>query len=379
MSFPDITHLLKVSSDELLLATGAQTTRTVAAQTLRHACRCEICVDRHSGQRRVDISSWPATQTIASAELDNDGRLIVTFEEDGHRSLVPVSNVMAGTHAQRDESVLVNWNGDLAIPAVSVSWQRIDDRSEQYALLDRLARYGFAVVNDCPREPGFVPQLAGYIGRIKESRVGPVFDVRFEPSPSNLAFTGDELFLHTDNPYRNPVPGWQILHCIRSAAEGGESYVADGFACAAYLKQHSPDDYAVLTRTPVTFEFESKDASFASRRPLIALSDRGEVVQVSFNDRSMRPVEGSATEVRRFYDAYRRYRALLADPARQVRFKLVPGQTFIVDNHRVLHARAAFSTASPRLLQGAYVDTDWILSNYHVARRAMKGEPIHAA
>ncbi|ASL49069.1 Gamma-butyrobetaine dioxygenase (plasmid) [Burkholderia sp. AD24] len=378
MNLSDKPRLLQVSDDGLLLATGPQTTRTVAAQTLRHACMCEICVDRHSGQRRVDVSSWPPTQTIASAELRDDGQLIVTFEEDGHRSLVPVVNVM-GMRARRDDHARVLWSGDLAIREVAVSWQRIEDKAEQYALLDRLARYGFSVVDDCPREIGFVPQLARYIGRIKESRVGPVFDVRFEPSPSNLAFTGDELFLHTDNPYRNPVPGWQILHCIRSAAEGGESYVADGFACAVYLKRQFPDDYAVLTRTPVTFEFESKDASFASRRPVIALSDRDEVMQVSFNDRSMQPVEGSAPEVRRFYEAYRRYRALLADPARQVRFRLAPGQTFIVDNHRVLHARASFSTASPRLLQGAYVDTDWITSKYHVASRAMKGEPAHVA
>ena len=47
---------------------------------------------------------------------------------------------------------------------------------------------------------------------------------------------------------------------------------------------------------------------------------------------------------------------------RQLIFKLNPGECFIVDNTRVLHARTAYSGAGTRWLQGCYVDKDGLLS-----------------
>ncbi|MEZ5593155.1 MAG: hypothetical protein R3F53_21585 [Gammaproteobacteria bacterium] len=31
------------------------------------------------------------------------------------------------------------------------------------------------------------------------------------------------------NPYRDPTPGLQLLHCLANDAEGGDSVVVDGF------------------------------------------------------------------------------------------------------------------------------------------------------
>ncbi|MET3620251.1 TauD/TfdA family dioxygenase [Burkholderia ambifaria] len=370
----DSCRLLHTSTDELTFETEAEGIRcVVAAHTLRHACVCDQCIDSHSGQRRTHVGSWPSDVEIARAEIQNGTELKVVFKNDGHHAVVRISDLVGETLTSRETDHRRLWDESLTTEPVSISWLNLTDPSGHFSLLERLVCYGFAIVNECPETPGFIMQLARYIGRIKESRVGPIFDVKFDPSPSNLAFTADDLFLHTDNPYRDPVPGWQILHCIRNAAQGGESYVADGFASAAYLRDHYPEDYEALTRTIVRFKFESRDASFMSWRPVIALSEQGEPLQVSFNDRSMLPVVGPATRVARFYRAYQRYRSLLADPARQVRFKLAPGQTFIVDNHRVLHARAAFSSTSPRHLQGAYVDSDWVLSNFRVARNTLTG------
>ena len=46
----------------------------------------------------------------------------------------------------------------------------------------------------------------------------------------------------------------------------------------------------------------------------------------------------------------------------EVTFKLAPGELFIVDNTRVLHARKGFSGAGKRWLQGCYADRDGLLS-----------------
>ncbi|MFC5428825.1 TauD/TfdA family dioxygenase [Paraburkholderia denitrificans] len=373
-------RVLSISSDKLLIASGADgAPYMIAAQTLRHACTCGDCIDEKSGQRRSDVSRWPPKLTIASAKFDPSDLLHVRFKEDSHRTTVNIGDFKTDPFFNSASARNELWDASLDPEAVTVSWQRLNEPLEHHALLERLAHFGFAIVSGCPAQPGFITRLAPYVGRIKESRVGPLFDVRFDPSPSNLAFSADELFLHTDNPYRNPVPGWQILHCIVNTSQGGDSYVVDGFACADHLKRNYPEYYASLTETLVTFAFRSTDAHFSSRRPVIALDDDGHLVQVSFNDRSLRPVLGAVGEVERFYAAYRRYRRLLADPAYQVRFKLQPGQAFIVNNFRVLHARGAFPATAARHLQGAYLDSDWVNSNFLVAHHKHTGDHGYVA
>ena len=63
-----------------------------------------------------------------------------------------------------------------------------------------------------------------------------------------------------------------------------------------------------------------------------------------------------------YYKAYRKFSNIINDPKMAVSFKLNPGECFIVDNTRVLHARKAYSNFGSRWLQGCYVDKDSLLS-----------------
>jgi gamma-butyrobetaine dioxygenase len=63
-----------------------------------------------------------------------------------------------------------------------------------------------------------------------------------------------------------------------------------------------------------------------------------------------------------FYVAYRRLGEIIDDPGMEIRFKLEPGECFIVDNTRVLHSRTAYSGKGKRWLQGCYPDKDGMLS-----------------
>ena len=63
-----------------------------------------------------------------------------------------------------------------------------------------------------------------------------------------------------------------------------------------------------------------------------------------------------------YYAAYRRLAELIEDPALAVSFRLAPGDLFIVDNLRVLHARTAITSGGERWLQGCYADRDGLLS-----------------
>ena len=75
-----------------------------------------------------------------------------------------------------------------------------------------------------------------------------------------------------------------------------------------------------------------------------------------------------------YYAAYRRFAELLSSPALQVVFKLEPGQLFITDNTRVLHARNAFSGGT-RWMQGAYADKDALRSKILVIAKELKTTP----
>jgi gamma-butyrobetaine dioxygenase len=76
----------------------------------------------------------------------------------------------------------------------------------------------------------------------------------------------------------------------------------------------------------------------------------------------------------RWYDAYVLFAHLVADPAYQIRFRLDPGDLFVVDNRRVLHGRAAFEPSSgTRHLQGCYADVDGLHSKIAVLSRDRSG------
>ncbi len=74
------------------------------------------------------------------------------------------------------------------------------------------------------------------MGRVSETNYGRVFEVRSVPQPENLAYSDLGLGLHTDNPYREPVPGFQVLHVLVASPDGGESIFGDGFAIAEHLR-----------------------------------------------------------------------------------------------------------------------------------------------
>ena len=63
-----------------------------------------------------------------------------------------------------------------------------------------------------------------------------------------------------------------------------------------------------------------------------------------------------------YYAAYRRFGEIIDDPGMEVTFRLNPGECFVVDNTRVLHARKGYSGAGTRWLQGCYADKDGLLS-----------------
>jgi gamma-butyrobetaine dioxygenase len=210
---------------------------------------------------------------------------------------------------------------------------------------------------------------------VSDTNYGLVFDVRSVPQPENLAYSDLGLGLHTDNPYREPVPGFQALHVLIASPDGGDSLFADGFALAEHARAVDADAFALLTQIPVPFHYRSKDAELYAERPLIQLSCRGEVTAVHYNSRSIAPLHLRSHDAAPFYAAYRRFAALLRDPRYQLKFRLGDGELVVFDNQRILHGRTVFSSAQhARHLRGCYLTRDSVYSSTALLRRALDRE-----
>ena len=213
-------------------------------------------------------------------------------------------------------------------------------------------------------ESGALIQIADLFGYVRETNYGKWFEVRSEINATNLAYTNLGLQAHTDNPYRDPVPTIQILYCLENSVSGGDSTVVDGFNAALRLKNENSDYFSLLSKYCARFEYNGeKGVHLQSRRPMIELSPDGELIAIRFNNRSTAPVTDVPYEdMMNYYKAYRAFSDIINDPKLAVNFKLNPGECFILDNTRVLHARTAYSGEGTRWLQGCYVDKDGLLS-----------------
>src|SRR5580704_9944732 len=362
---------------------------------LRDNCPCAECLDPVSGQKFKDITELPDDVAVSAAE-DAGESVTVTYAPDRHRSVFLRSWLAAHALDDHDAS---GRNGDgrteddkeLWLPSdllrlPEASWpDYLGEPADRASALDAVLRWGFVLLHDVPAEPGMVLEVAATFGFVRETNYGRLFDVRVEPRPGNLAFTSRRILPHTDNPYRDPAPTVQLLHCLRTAVQrdseggmgrrvgdGGDTGLVDGFAAAAALRAMDAESFDTLARTPVPFGYIDKETELRASLPLIQLSPRGRIRGVRFNNRSAQPLRLAYAEVTAFYAAYRRWAELLARPERQLTLRLAPGDCLVLDNTRVLHARTAFgmTAGSPsRHLQGCYADLDGLASTLAVLKR----------
>ena len=325
---------------------------------------------RHAnGQKLFDIVDL-APETAVERAVCEEGALAVRFAPDGHEARYPLAWLRAHARPAPPPPRRL-WGAELAAALPEHRWPAVEaDARARRAWLADMRELGFALLRGVPVREGAVLDVARSFGHVRETNYGALFDVRAEPRPINLAYTRAGLSCHTDNPYREPPPGLQLLHCLENDSEGGDSIVVDGFHAAALLARERPEDFALLTRHAVPFRFASADADLETRARLIALDDRGEVAEVRFNNRSIGAFDLDPEVMPAFYRAYRRFAETLRRPALTVAFRLAPGDLFMVDNQRVLHGRSAVGPGR-RHLQGCYADKDSLLSALRVLERAV--------
>ena len=327
--------------------------------------------DPGNGQRLITLADVPTDIRLSAAVVNGDA-ITCTFTPENKLVDFPIrwltENAYDHVSAQpggRLPEWAETWDSGLtgSVPDAGLSDLQNDDRT-RCIWLAQIRRYGFARVTGMGTSSGALFDVVDLFGFVRETNYGRHFEVRTEVNPVNLAYTGLGLQAHTDNPYRDPVPTLQILSCLENSASGGENMVVDGFAAARRLLAEDPDGFALLAGYPARFAYTGSDGvRLQSRRPVIELSPDGELVGLRFNARSAAPVRDVPFEhMAGWYAALRRLSDIIDDPDMEVVFKLAPGEAFIVDNTRVLHARKGYSGEGNRWLQGCYADKDGLLS-----------------
>jgi gamma-butyrobetaine dioxygenase len=329
--------------------------------------------DKNNGQRLISIADIPVNTYIKSASLDKKGKNItLNFLPKKKQIKFSVSWLEAHAYDKRQNNSKVWIHPDLKtwskatlkhVPIISYKSAKLDKKL-LLKWLKSLHRYGFAKMSGCEKKSGTIIKIAKLFGYIRETNYGKWFDVKSKSNAVNLAYTNLGLKAHTDNPYRNPVPTMQILHCLKSSTKGGDSKVVDGFNAALRLKKENKNYFNLLSKYCSRFEFKGKkNVHLKSRFPMIALSPDGELAAVHFNNRSIAPItDVPYNDMTNYYKAYRKFSSIIDNSSMAFTFKLNPGECFILDNTRVLHARTAYSKTGSRWLQGCYVDKDGLLS-----------------
>jgi gamma-butyrobetaine dioxygenase len=338
-------------------------------------------VDPTNRQRLFAAIDLPEDLALRAASV-LDGEIELTFS-DGHTcrlELAAVERALGWRDDPEEPPAAEPWTAPLPeLPYVDwagITFSRdTEDPDAVLAFLEAFFRHGYVVLRHTGTEAGTVARVADRLGYVVGQNFGWVFDVEAVPSPTDLAYTAIELLAHSDEPYRRPVPGIQLLHCIANEAPGGDSTLVDGLAAAIALEVEHPDWHAALRDTEVVWRYDMGSDTVVDRGHVLEYDQHGRYRQIRLNTKLDEPIVRPGQDLDAFYAGRRWLNEWTNDPAHQVTFRLEPGDVMLMDNHRALHGRTAFDPArGHRHLQGCYIEHDGPDTMYRLAvrrRRAM--------
>ncbi|KAE9404616.1 Clavaminate synthase-like protein [Gymnopus androsaceus JB14] len=357
---------------------------------LRDSCQSTECIHPETTQKLHSSTDF------ASRSIDEG--LHIEWP-NGHVSLFPKS--FLERHSSKDS--LSRFRKDVG----AETWDRKDvEKSRDLFLkyedfkkpggllkaIDQLCKSGLLfLVPRCPtsttNSEAHLTELAlEFATEIRETFYGRIFHVQNRNS-ENIAYTNLKLGLHMDMLYLENPPRYQILNCIRNKVIGGSSVFSDSFHAARQLKSLNPEDYELLTRVPVPFQYLYGDHHLHYSRPTIALDPYNPTLEsppikyVNYGPPFQAPLllsPSSASALQDLYRALGRFADLLNSPENTYEYTLQEGDAVIFDNRRVSHARTAFRDYDDskegtfegprRWLQGCYFEGDSMLDRGRVLR-----------
>ena len=316
-------------------------------------------IDERTQQRLFDPTELKENISIDKLELSNDF-LKIRFADGVSANLViknilkEFSNINEVKQIKKKE-----WNSSLKNLKNFQFRENLFEDKEMYNALVNFYQYGFVIFKEVPTKKNFLVNFANSIGNIRRTNFGEFFNVKSKPNPNDLAYTSLPLSPHTDNPYRNPVPCIQILHCIENEVSGGLSTLVDGYTVSEKLRKEFPNYYKILNEIKIRFQFIDKNVYLEDWAEIIKLDELGEFKQIRFSPRLDFVPLIDKKKLDLFYLARKKLSEFCNSNKYKIEFKLLPGDLLMMDNYRLLHGRTAYdANEGERFLQGCYIDYD---------------------
>ena len=326
---------------------------------LRERVNGEDFVDKGTQQRLFDPTQLKKNIEIQNLNL-TDEFLEVSFK-DGAKTKLTIKSIIKEFLNINDVKFIkkVKWDSTLIGLNNYEFHENIFEDKKMYDALINFYKFGFVIFKKVPTNNNFLVRFANSIGSIRRTNFGEYFNVKSKPNPNDLAYTSLPLTPHTDNPYRNPVPCIQILHCIENEVSGGYSTLVDGYTVTEKLKKDYPDYYKILTEIKVRYQFIDQNVFLEEWAEMIQLDESGDFKQVRFSPRLDFVPLMDKEKLELYYSARKKISNLYNSDKYRVEFKLSPGDLLMMDNHRLLHGRTTYdANEGNRFLQGCYIDYD---------------------
>jgi len=338
---------------------------------LRDNCLCQDCRDPYNFQKKFDLGEYTDHPEPASIEFDEAAVKIVWDDDERHCSVFAIDWLLEHAYDHDDLNCsaacarlspapddLVFWDRDyFASTPLEIYGLKSDS---QNLWRQQIEVYGFTIL----REVDDLVDLIRRIGPVHATETGAVYDVGIKPPEYGLSQTNHALLPHNDYEiFMHTGHLLQFLHCIENQAEGGESALVDGFRVATAFRLEQPERFDILATTPAQFEkFDSGSGLFNRRtRTIIGLDRHGEIEEVAFNNSHAWQWDIPFDRMAAYYDAYRCWFGYLKNPDYHYCFRLRPGDCYIVQGYRVLHARKpSVSGSGLRHMVTAFTETDYI-------------------
>jgi gamma-butyrobetaine dioxygenase len=366
------------SRSGLVLHLGGGDIRPLHPLWLRERLDGPDQMDPTNGQRLYDPSDLPADLHILEVTPRAPSAWLIKFS-DGSEGVLSAAQILTEfreTAANPGLPPRQSWTGTLS-PLPILPWQPNPSDDSLLPMVETFLRHGFVILRGVPSTHEAVLTVAETFGTVRDTNFGKMFNVRSEPNPEDLAYTGLALDPHTDNPYRDPVPGVQLLHCLTNRTSGGFSTLVDGLTVAEALRDRDADAFRILSTTPVRFVYSYGRTELVDYAPLIEHDAGGQIVGLRISPKLEFVPLLPHDELDAFYKARRMLDQMLRAPEFSIRFLLGDGDLMMFDNRRLLHGRTSFDPQEGlRHLQGCYIDIDGPRSLYRVLQR---GESRRAA
>lgn len=328
-------------------------------------------LDQATGQRLYDPAELSQKLKIKKA-LIKKNNLNVEFT-DGIQSSFRINEIITEINKNITKEKIYLWKSNIKRkPIFRYKTNLINDK-DGYIFLKTFYEYGFTILRNTPKKMNFILKFANSIGVVRSTNFGKLFNVKTKKKVSDLAYTSHALPAHTDNPYRKPIPGIQILHCIKNSSDGGYSTLTDGFSVAKYMEKNYKNYFKLLSSVKTRYTYVSNKTILENWGETIELNKEGEIKKIRLSPRLDYVPLIKRNQLHEFYKARSMFIKLCNSKKFMIKFKLNPGDLMVMDNHRTLHGRTSYNLKNgERHLQGCYIDHDSAESKMKYLKKRFK-------